>query len=142
MISDRLWEYLQEYAAKHRAKGNGFGFGIADRNRVARTMSARYYKDGSEILIKEPRWRNPRKLSFNEAARLMGFDSTFSKPAGHGLRFPQVNSISQSYRQFGNAVCPHVTRAIYAEIIKVLDAKPKATSTQLNRARSLSQRSG
>lgn len=120
MISDRLWEYLQEYAAKHRAKGNGFGYGIADPAGVTRTMSARYYKDGSEILIEQPGWRNPRRLSFNEAAKLMGFDSTFSRPAGHGSRFPQVNSLSQSYRQFGNAVSPKVTAAIAGEIFKVL----------------------
>lgn len=126
MISDRLWEYLQEYAAKHRAKGNGFGFGIADPKGVTRTMSARYYKDGSEILIKQRGWRNPRRLSFNEAAKLMGFDATFSNPAGHGEQFPIVNSLSQSYRQFGNSVSPKVTAAIAGEIFKVLDAKSAA----------------
>mgnify|MGYP000255699903 CR=1 FL=1 len=128
MISDRLWEYLQEYAEKHRAKGNGFGFGIADRNGVPRTMSARYYKDGSEILIRQPRWRNPRRLSFDEAARLMGFDAQFSIPAGHGDKFPQVNSLSQSYRQFGNSVSPKVTTAIAAEIIRILEAKDSKTT--------------
>lgn len=127
MISDRLWQYLQEYAAKHRAKGNGFGYGIADRNGVTRTMSARYYKDGSEILIRQPRWSNPRRLSFDEAAKLMGFDAQFSDPAGHGDKFPQVNSLSQSYRQFGNSVSPKVTTAIAAEIIRVLQAKDGST---------------
>ena len=94
MISDRLWEYLQEYADRHRAKGNGFGYGIADPDGVTRTMSARYYKDGSEILIRQPRWQNPRRLSFDEAAKLMGFDAQFSVPAGHGEKFPRVNSLS------------------------------------------------
>jgi DNA (cytosine-5)-methyltransferase 1 len=120
MITDRLWSYLQKYAEKHRAKGNGFGFGLVGPNDVSRTMSARYYKDGSEILIDEEGWRNPRRLSFGEAAKLMGFDARFSMLSGHGNIFPQVNSLSQSYRQFGNAVCPHVTSAIGAEIARVL----------------------
>ena len=72
-LSDQLWKYLQEYAKRHREKGNGFGFGLADPAGIARTLSARYYKDGSEILIPQPAGQNPRRLTPREAARLMGF---------------------------------------------------------------------
>jgi DNA (cytosine-5)-methyltransferase 1 len=121
MITDKLWDYLQEYAEKHRIRGNGFGFGLVGPEDVSRTMSARYYKDGSEILIQQSGWRNPRRLSFQEAARLMGFDKVFSREAGLGSEFPQINSLSQSYRQFGNSVCPHVTKAIGGQLVAVLD---------------------
>src|SRR5690606_4044058 len=71
-LSDHLWGYLQEYAERHRKKGNGFGFGLTDPAGVSRTLSARYYKDGSEILIPQ-NGKNPRRLTPREAARLMGF---------------------------------------------------------------------
>lgn len=92
-LSDKLWIYLQNYAAKHKAAGNGFGYGIADLNGVARTLSARYYKDGSEILIAQP-GKNPRRLTPRECARLQGFPDTFKI----------VVSDTQAYRQFGNSV--------------------------------------
>ena len=92
-LSDHLWNYLQEYAAKHKAKGNGFGYGIADLQGVTRTLSARYHKDGSEILIPQP-GKNPRRLTPRECARLQGFPDTFKI----------VVSDTQAYRQFGNAV--------------------------------------
>ncbi len=92
-LSDKLWEYLQNYAAKHKAAGNGFGYGIADPNGVARTLSARYYKDGSEILI-EQKGKNPRRLTPRECARLQGFPEDFKIPV----------SDTQAYRQFGNSV--------------------------------------
>ena len=92
-LSDKLWIYLQNYAAKHKAAGNGFGYGIADPNGVARTLSARYYKDGSEILIAQP-GKNPRRLTPRECARLQGFPDTFKI----------VVSDTQAYRQFGNSV--------------------------------------
>ena len=92
-LTDKLWLYLQNYAAKHRAAGNGFGFGIADPNGVARTLSARYYKDGSEILIEQNN-KNPRRLTPRECARLQGFPDDFIIPV----------SDTQAYKQFGNSV--------------------------------------
>jgi DNA (cytosine-5)-methyltransferase 1 len=92
-LSDKLWTYLQGYAAKHRAAGNGFGYGIADPEGISRTLSARYYKDGSEILI-EQEGKNPRRLTPRECARLQGFPDSFKIPV----------SDTQAYRQFGNSV--------------------------------------
>ena len=92
-LTDKLWIYLQNYAAKHRAAGNGFGFGLADPEGVARTLSARYYKDGSEILI-EQLGKNPRRLTPRECARLQGFPDSFIIPV----------SDTQAYKQFGNSV--------------------------------------
>lgn len=75
-LSDKLWTYLQNYAAKHKATGNGFGYGIAPLDGVSRTLSARYYKDGSEVLI-EQEGKNPRRLTPGECARLQGFPDDF-----------------------------------------------------------------
>jgi DNA (cytosine-5)-methyltransferase 1 len=108
-LTDHLWKYLQEYARRHQAKGNGFGFGIADLDGVSRTLSARYFKDGSEILIPQ-KGGNPRRLTPLEAARLMGFDE----------RLKIVVSDTQAYRQFGNAVVPPVVEAVGREIIRVV----------------------
>ncbi|MBQ3403247.1 MAG: DNA (cytosine-5-)-methyltransferase [Synergistaceae bacterium] len=100
-LSDKLWQYLQDYAARHKAKGNGFGYGIADPEGISRTLSARYYKDGSEILIAQE-GRNPRRLTPRECARLMGFPESFIIPV----------SDTQAYRQFGNSVVvPLMTEA-------------------------------
>ncbi len=118
-LSDGLWSYLEDYRAKHQARGNGFGYGIAPRGGVSRTMSARYYKDGSEILIRQ-RNRNPRRLTPREAARLMGFDGRYSDLFGHGDEFPQVVSDTQAYKQFGNAVVPKVVEAIGQGILSVM----------------------
>lgn len=93
-LTDKLWQYLQAYAQKHKAKGNGFGYGLVTKNDVARTLSARYYKDGSEILIFRGKNKNPRRLTPRECARLMGF----------GDDFKIVVSDTQAYRQFGNSV--------------------------------------
>lgn len=92
-LSDKLWAYLQNYAAKHKAAGNGFGYGIASLDGISRTMSARYYKDGSEILIAQE-GKNPRRLTPRECARLQGFPESFKIPV----------SDTQAYRQFGNSV--------------------------------------
>lgn len=92
-LSDKLWIYLQNYAAKHKAAGNGFGYGIADPNGISRTLSARYYKDGSEILIAQ-QGKNPRRLTPRECARLQGFPDSFKI----------VVSDTQAYKQFGNSV--------------------------------------
>lgn len=108
-LTDHLWNYLQEYAKRHRAKGNGFGFGLANPQGITRTMSARYYKDGSEILIPQNK-RNPRRLTPRECARLMGF----------GEYLPIVVSDTQAYRQFGNAVVPKVVEMVGRQIVKVL----------------------
>lgn len=98
-LSDHLWQYLQDYAAKHRAAGNGFGCSVFGPDDVARTLSARYHKDGSEILIAQ-KGKNPRRLTPRECARLMGFDRTGREP--HVI--PDSMSDTQAYRQFGNSV--------------------------------------
>lgn len=92
-LTDKLWLYLQNYATKHREAGNGFGYGIAPLDGITRTMSARYYKDGSEILIAQD-GKNPRRLTPRECARLQGFPDTFKIPV----------SDTQAYMQFGNSV--------------------------------------
>jgi DNA (cytosine-5)-methyltransferase 1 len=111
ILTDHLWNYLQAYKAKHEAAGHGFGYGLADLNGVSRTLSARYHKDGAEILI--PRDGNPRRLSPREAARLMGFPD----------RLPiNVVSKTQTYRQFGNAVVPAVVEAVGRQVANFLNA--------------------
>ncbi len=105
-LSEHLWEYLQAYAAKHRRKGNGFGFGLFGPDDVARTLSARYFKDGSEILIRQSDGRRPRRLTPRECARLMGFDRQGRGP------FQIPVSDTQAYRQFGNAVVVPVAEAV------------------------------
>lgn len=109
-LTDNLWRYLQNYAAKHAANGNGFGFGLVGPDDVARTLSARYGKDGSEILVRQE-GRNPRRLTPRECARLMGFDE-----GGNGRRIEIPVSDAQAYRQFGNSVVVQNVRAI-ADVI-------------------------
>lgn len=116
-LTPHLWEYLQNYAAKHRAAGNGFGYGIVDGESVARTLSARYYKDGSEILVRQKR-KPPRRLTPRECARLMGFD----RP---GVEFQIKVSDTQAYKQFGNAVVVPVIEAVARAMVKRLH-NPKA----------------
>ena len=117
-LSDKLWKYLQNYAAKHKAKGNGFGFGLCGPQDQTRTLSARYYKDGSEILIDQP-GRNPRRLTPRECARLMGFDTASSPPMQICV------SDTQAYKQFGNAVVvpvvTEVARIMKPHIMRILD---------------------
>lgn len=108
-LSDRLWNYLQEYAAKHKAKGNGFGFGLTDLNGISRTMSARYYKDGAEILIPQDN-KAPRRLTPRECARLQGFPDTFLIPV----------SDNQAYKQFGNSVVTPLIQAVGKNIVNEL----------------------
>lgn len=130
MISDGLWAYLKAHAEKHRKKGNGFGYSIADPGGVTRTISARYYKDGSEILIQEEGWRNPRRLTVQEAAKLQGFNKRYAKMLGFkNGEFPQVVSDTQAYKQFGNAVCPLVVEDIGKEIRKVLYLRKQRISS-------------
>jgi DNA (cytosine-5)-methyltransferase 1 len=100
-LTPNLWAYLQAYADKHRAAGNGFGFGMAFPDGVTRTLSARYHKDGSEILVNQGKKR-PRRLTPRECARLMGFPDTFRIPV----------SDTQAYRQFGNSVVMPVMQEV------------------------------
>ena len=111
-LSDKLWTYLQNYAEKHRAKGNGFGFGLVDLNGITRTLSARYYKDGSEILIPQGAGKNPRRLSPRECARLMGYPDNY--------RIDRVSDV-QAYRQCGNSVVVPLITAVSEQIIKTLE---------------------
>lgn len=109
-LSDKLWQYLQGYAKKHKAAGNGFGYGIAPRNGISRTLSARYYKDGSEILIEQP-GHNPRRLTPRECARLQGFPDAFKIPV----------SDTQAYKQFGNSVVVPLISAVAKLVVSKLN---------------------
>lgn len=113
-LTDHLWNYLQKYAEKHRQKGNGFGFGLVGLNNHTRTLSARYHKDGSEILIPQ-KGKNPRRLTPRECARLQGFPDSFKIPV----------SDTQAYKQFGNAVAVPVIEMIAKEVVRTLTEKPK-----------------
>lgn len=93
-LTENLWAYLQAYKEKHSAAGNGFGFGLVTGDSVTRTLSARYYKDGSEILVSQGSRKRPRRLTPRECARLMGYPDSFKIPV----------SDTQAYRQFGNSV--------------------------------------
>jgi DNA (cytosine-5)-methyltransferase 1 len=119
-LTDHLWNYLQRYAAKHKAKGNGFGFGLVGPDNTTRTLSARYYKDGSEILIDQGSGKNPRRLTIREAARLMGYDDEAAATFGHSGGFPQVVSDTQAYKQFGNSVVPKVVEAVAREVMETV----------------------
>ena len=101
-LSAKLWSYLRDYAEKHKAKGNGFGYGLVGPDDVTRTLSARYYKDGSEILVYQGENSNPRRLTPRECARLMGYEDTFRIPV----------SDTQAYKQFGNSVAVPVFREV------------------------------
>lgn len=113
-LSDKLWGYLQNYAQKHREKGNGFGFGLVDLNGITRTLSARYYKDGSEILIPQGDGINPRRLTPRECARLMGYPDEYI-----------INAVSevQAYRQCGNSVIVPLITAVSEQLVKTLKIK-------------------
>jgi len=110
-LSDKLWSYLQNYAKKHKANGNGFGFGLANLNGITRTLSARYYKDGSEILIPQGEGVNPRRLSPRECAYLMGYDEKYI-----------INAVSevQAYRQCGNSVVVPLITAVSGKVVDSL----------------------
>lgn len=108
-LSNKLWNYLQDYKKKHQAKGNGFGFGLTNLNGISRTLSARYYKDGAEILIPQED-RNPRRLTPRECARLQGFPDNFLIPV----------SDNQGYKQFGNSVAVPLMQAVGKNIVDEL----------------------
>lgn len=119
VITTKLWKYLQAYKKKHEAAGNGFGFGLVTGDDTSRTLSARYHKDGSEILISRGKNKNPRRLTPRECARLMGYPDTHEIPVSN----------TQGYRQFGNSVVvpvikevarimrPHIQALVHSEII-------------------------
>jgi DNA (cytosine-5)-methyltransferase 1 len=119
VLSQHLWDYLRAYAEKHRKAGNGFGFGLVGPGDVARTLSARYHKDGSEILVKRGSGR-PRRLTPQECARLMGYSDKVAKRFGFAQGFPIVVSDTQAYRQFGNSVVPAVVEAIAKQLAPMI----------------------
>jgi DNA (cytosine-5)-methyltransferase 1 len=126
-LTDHLWQYLQGYAAKHQLAGNGFGFGLVGPNDVSRTLSARYYKDGSEILVQQT-GKAPRRLTPRECARLMGFE----EPGKADFVIPV--SDTQAYRQFGNAVVVPVAKAVaghMAPYIVAQDVEPERSERPL-----------
>ena len=110
VLSDKLWKYLRAYAAKHRAAGNGFGYGLAKPDSITRTLSARYYKDGSEILVDRGTRKRPRRLTPRECARLMGFPDTFKI----------VCSDTAAYKQFGNSVVIPAVEHVARPLVKLL----------------------
>lgn len=134
VLTPKLWEYLFNYAIKHKAKGNGFGFGLVGPNDVTRTLSARYYKDGSEVLIDrgfnpdkplsdpDNQRNRPRRLMPRECARLMGYD----KPGESKFKIPV--SDTQAYKQFGNSVVVPVFTAVAKMMApRILKAKEAET---------------
>ena len=118
-LSDNLWRYLQEYAIRQKAAGNGFGYGLPDLNGISRTLSARYYKDGAEILINQGAGKNPRKLTPRECARLQGFPDSFHI----------VVSDSKAYKQFGNSVVVPLIAEIANQVVQKLDELEQTHST-------------
>lgn len=121
-LSDKLWTYLQNYAAKHKAAGNGFGYGIAPLDGISRTISARYYKDGSEILIAQ-KGKNPRRLTPRECARLQGFPDDFKIPV----------SDTQAYKQFGNSVVVPLMENVAKLIVKKIMELEESEQKELQR---------
>jgi len=114
-ISDSLWEGHQRRKKEHQEKGNGFGYSLFNENsEYTNTISARYYKDGSEILI-EQEGKNPRKLTPRECARLQGFPEEFIIPV----------SDTQAYKQFGNSVAVPVVRAVAKKLVEAIETLPE-----------------
>jgi DNA (cytosine-5)-methyltransferase 1 len=128
-LTENLWNYLQRYKEKHQEKGNGFGFGLVGPTDTTRTLSARYYKDGSEILVKQT-GKRPRRLTPRECARLMGFDGVCES------NFQIPVSDTQAYRQFGNSVIVPVATAVAQlmkpHIIKAIMEDDRQTSICFN----------
>ena len=118
-LTKGVWNALKRHAANHKEKGNGFGYGIADPDGVSRTLSARYYKDGAEILISQGRGKRPRRLTPLECSRLMGFPKSFKVPMVH------FNSVSdcQAYKQFGNSVTVPVVELVANKVANTLRKK-------------------
>jgi DNA (cytosine-5)-methyltransferase 1 len=121
-LTDNLWQYLQDYKKKHQAAGNGFGFGIVTPKSVTRTLSARYYKDGSEILLSQGAHKAPRRLTPRECARLMGFPDSFRIPV----------SDTRAYQQFGNSVVVPVIAEVAKAISPFLTEAQSNTASEIN----------
>lgn len=125
-LTPKLWQYLKDYAAKHKAAGNGFGYGLVTKDSVARTLSARYYKDGSEILVSQGSRKRPRRLTPRECARLMGFPDSFQIPV----------SDTQAYKQFGNSVVvpviSEVARIMVPRVMELVMRDPARDQRELN----------
>jgi DNA (cytosine-5)-methyltransferase 1 len=117
-LTDHLWEYLRNYAEKHRLKGNGFGYGLVDINNHCRTLSARYFKDGSEILIPQD-GKNPRRLTPRECARIQGYPDSFIIPV----------SDTQAYKQFGNSVAVPLVERLAKQVVFTMREAPREMST-------------
>ncbi|ALO47613.1 DNA (cytosine-5-)-methyltransferase [Pseudohongiella spirulinae] len=115
-LTPKLWDYLQAYAAKHKAAGNGFGFGLVTGDSVSRTLSARYYKDGSEILVSQGTRKRPRRLTPRECARLMGYPDSFKITV----------SDTQAYKQFGNSVIVPVMEEVARIMVPRIHAITKS----------------
>ncbi len=120
-LTDNLWTYLQKYAEKHRKAGNGFGFGMVTGQDTTRTLSARYHKDGSEILLSQGDNSNPRRLTPRECARLMGYPDSFKITV----------SDTQAYRQFGNSVVVPVVERVAKSVVNALQLKEAQPSKTL-----------
>lgn len=124
-LSNNMWAYLQKHKENSAKKGNGFGLVHPSQDEYTRTMSARYYKDGSEILIFQGKTRNPRRLTPSEARRLFGYPDNFIIPV----------SDTQAYKQFGNSVVVPVVRHIAEQITKTLQyyaiGDPRAYAPQM-----------
>lgn len=133
-LTPNLWKYLKDYAAKHKKAGNGFGYGlVTETDRSTRTLSARYYKDGSEVLISQGKRKRPRRLTPRECARLMGFD----KPGESNFVIPV--SDTQAYKQFGNSVVVPVFEAV-ATLMKPYISKAKKIAIQNNKSKRKSRK--
>ena len=120
-LTRHLWKYLRDYAQKHRESGHGFGYGLASLDGTARTLSARYYKDGSEILIPRGPGMTPRRLTPRECSRLMGFPADFKI----------LVSDTQAYKQFGNSVVVPLATAVAHNVVRCLNESPIAKPRQL-----------
>lgn len=125
ILSSHMWKYLREYAAKHKKAGNGFGYGLVEQDSVARTLSARYYKDGSEILVDRGSRRRPRRLTPRECCRLMGFPDNFIIPV----------SDTQAYKQFGNSIVVPMVQAVAQTMVAALPEKSSVRKKMLSRQR-------
>ncbi len=123
-LTDHLWKYLQAYKIKHQKAGNGFGYGLVTPNMVTRTLSARYYKDGSEILLSQGAGMNPRRLTPRECARLMGFPDSFEIPV----------SDTRAYKQFGNSVVLPVMEAVARAMQPMISGKAFASADSIRLA--------
>ncbi len=119
-ITKATWNALQRHKKRHLKAGRGFGYGLVDDQRPTRTLSARYSKDGAEILIQEPYWREPRKITVEEGLALMGYKKSYAKKYDfkNGFTFPETMSKAQIYKQLGNSLVPEIVYEIASFFVK------------------------